>query len=106
MLISTDSMNMIPMNNPVGAVVEFANAGNVDSIFVAGKARKRNGKLLDLDFASFRKQVDAARDGLFARAGVPDRRLVDRQALCGRARILMARCSLSVRWPIQFARPA
>ena len=70
-LISTDSMNMIPMNNPVGAVVEFANAGNVDSVFVAGKARKRNGKLLDLDFASFRKKVDAARDGLFARAGVP-----------------------------------
>jgi cytosine/adenosine deaminase-related metal-dependent hydrolase len=70
-LISTDSMNMIPMNNPVGAVVEFANAGNVDSVFVAGKARKRNGKLLDLDFGSFRKKVDAARDGLFARAGVP-----------------------------------
>jgi 5-methylthioadenosine/S-adenosylhomocysteine deaminase len=70
-LISTDSLNMIPMNNPVGAVVEFANAGNVDSVFVAGKARKRNGKLLDLDFASFRRKVDAARDGLFARAGVP-----------------------------------
>ena len=70
-LVSTDSMNMIPMNNPVGAVVEFANTGNVDSIFVAGKARKRNGKLLDLDFASFRKKVDAARDGLFGRAGVP-----------------------------------
>ena len=65
-LVSTDSMNMIPMNNPVGAVVEFANTGNVDSIFVAGKARKRNGKLLDLDFASFRKKVDAARDGLSA----------------------------------------
>jgi cytosine/adenosine deaminase-related metal-dependent hydrolase len=70
-LVSTDSMNMIPMNNPVGAVVEFANTGNVDSIFVAGKARKRNGKLLDVDFASFRKKVDAARDGLFGRAGVP-----------------------------------
>jgi 5-methylthioadenosine/S-adenosylhomocysteine deaminase len=90
-LISTDSMNMIPMNNPVGAVVEFANAGNVDSVFVAGKARKRNGKLLDLDFGSFRKKVDAARDGLFAPRWSAQRRLVDRQALCGRARILMAR---------------
>ena len=27
------------MNNPVGAVVEAANAGDVDTIFVAGKAR-------------------------------------------------------------------
>jgi 5-methylthioadenosine/S-adenosylhomocysteine deaminase len=70
-LINTNSMNLIPMNNPVGAVVEFANVGNVDSIFVAGKPRKRNGKLLDLDFAAFRKRVDAHRDGLFKRAGVP-----------------------------------
>lgn len=70
-LVSTNSMNLIPMNNPVGAVVEFANVGNVDSIFVAGKARKRNGKLLEIDFAAFRKKVDAQRDALFARAGVP-----------------------------------
>ena len=77
-------MNMIPMNNPVGAVVEFANTGNVDSIFVAGKARKRNGKLLDLDFPSFRKKVDAARDGSRPRRRA-DRWLVDRQALRGKA---------------------
>jgi cytosine/adenosine deaminase-related metal-dependent hydrolase len=70
-LISTDSMNLIPMNNPVGAVVEFANVGNVDSVFIAGKARKRKGKLLDIDFSAFRKKVDAHRDALFARAGVP-----------------------------------
>ncbi|MBV9702670.1 MAG: amidohydrolase family protein [Methylobacteriaceae bacterium] len=70
-LINTDSMNLIPMNNPVGAVVEFANVGNVEAIFVAGKARKRNGKLLDLDFPAFRRRVDAHRDALFARAGVP-----------------------------------
>jgi cytosine/adenosine deaminase-related metal-dependent hydrolase len=70
-LISTDSLNLIPVNNPVGAVVEFAHAGNIDSIFVAGKARKRNGKLVDVDIAALRKRVDATRDGLFARAGVP-----------------------------------
>ena len=44
---------------------------NVDSIFVGGKARKRNGKLLDVDFPAFRKKVDQHRDALFARAGVP-----------------------------------
>ena len=70
-LISTDSMNLIPMNNPVGGVVEFANSGNVDSIFIAGKPKKRDGKLVGLHFADFRRKVDAARDGLFARAGVP-----------------------------------
>jgi hypothetical protein len=58
-LIDSNRMNLIPMNNPVGAVVEFANVGNVDSIFVAGRARKRHGRLLDLDFAAFRRRVDA-----------------------------------------------
>jgi cytosine/adenosine deaminase-related metal-dependent hydrolase len=70
-LISTDSMNMIPVNNPVGAVVEFANPGNVDTIYIAGKVKKKNGKLVGIDFPSFRKRVDKQRDGLFGRAGVP-----------------------------------
>jgi cytosine/adenosine deaminase-related metal-dependent hydrolase len=70
-LIDTNSMNLIPMNNPVGAVAEFCHTGNVDSIFVAGKPVKRHGKLLGIDFPAFRRRVDACRDGLFARAGVP-----------------------------------
>ena len=60
-LTNTDSLHLIPMNNPNGAVV--------DSIFVAGKLRKRGGDLLDLDFAAFRRRVDAQRDALFLRAG-------------------------------------
>ena len=70
-LISTDSVNLIPVNNPIGTVVEFCHVGNVDSVFVAGRAVKRNGKLLKIDFPTLRRRVDAARDGLFARAGVP-----------------------------------
>lgn len=70
-LVDTNAMNLIPMNNPVAGVVEFANGGNVDSVFVAGQARKRNHKLVDLDFALFRRRVDEHRDALFARAGVP-----------------------------------
>lgn len=68
-LTNTDSLHLIPMNNPNGAVVEFASAGDIDSIFVAGKLRKRGGDLLDLDFAAFRRRVDAQRDALFLRAG-------------------------------------
>lgn len=70
-LINTNAMNLIPMNNPVAGVVEFSNVGNVDSVFVAGKARKRDGKLVDFDFDTFRRRVDQHRDGLFERAGVP-----------------------------------
>ncbi len=64
-------MSMIPVNNPVSAVVEFSHIGNIDSVFVAGQPRKRNGKLVDVDFAAFRRKVDATRDALFERAGAP-----------------------------------
>jgi cytosine/adenosine deaminase-related metal-dependent hydrolase len=70
-LVSTDSLNLIPVNNPVGTVVEMAHAGNVDTIFVAGQVKKRNGKLIGVDFPGLRKRVEAARDGLFGRANIP-----------------------------------
>ncbi len=70
-LINTNSLNMFPVNHAPGAVVEAAHVGNVDSVFVAGKAMKRDGKLIGVDIAALRDKVDRARDGLFDRAGVP-----------------------------------
>ena len=70
-LIDTNAMNLIPVNNAIGAVVEFSHVGNIDTIFVAGKVRKKNGRLVGLDFPVFRKRVDAQRDALFERAHAP-----------------------------------
>ena len=70
-LIDTNRLNMFPINHAPGAVVEAAHVGNVDSVFVAGKAMKRNGKLIGVDIKALRDKVDKARDGLFDRAGVP-----------------------------------
>ena len=70
-LVDTNSLNLFPLNNAYSAIVEAAHVGNVDSVFVAGKVRKRNGKLLGIDVKVLRAKVDAARDSLFARAGVP-----------------------------------
>ena len=83
-LINTDAMSLIPVNNPVSAVVEFSHIGNVDTVIVAGKVKKRNGKLVGVDFPAFRKRVDATRDALVRAGRRADRRLVDRQALSGR----------------------
>jgi hypothetical protein len=72
-LVDTNRLNLIPMNNPYGAIVEAAHAGNVDSVFVGGRARKRGGRLIGVDVPLLRRRVDAARDALFCRAGVePD----------------------------------
>jgi cytosine/adenosine deaminase-related metal-dependent hydrolase len=70
-LVDTNRLNLMPMNSPYGAIVESAHAGNVDTVFVAGVCRKRGGRLVDVDLAALRRDVDAARDGLFRRAGVP-----------------------------------
>jgi 5-methylthioadenosine/S-adenosylhomocysteine deaminase len=54
-------LNMAPLIDPVTAVVLCADVSNVDSVFVAGQAKKRNGKLLaDVDEA--RADVEASRD--------------------------------------------
>jgi cytosine/adenosine deaminase-related metal-dependent hydrolase len=70
-LIDTNAMSLIPVNNPVSAVVEFSHIGNVDTVIVGGRVMKRGGKLVGVDFPAFRARVDRARDALFARAGAP-----------------------------------
>jgi cytosine/adenosine deaminase-related metal-dependent hydrolase len=68
-LIDTRSLNLMPMNSPRGGVVMSAHPGNVDSVWVAGKRVKADGRLLDVDLAAVRRLVDASRDRVFATAG-------------------------------------
>lgn len=71
LMINTISLNMFPINNPVGVVVEDAHVGNIDSVFVQGKPVKRHGKLVDVDVRALHRKMETQVDGLFARAGVP-----------------------------------
>jgi 5-methylthioadenosine/S-adenosylhomocysteine deaminase len=43
--INKNDLNLFPVNNAVEAVVFHANGSNVDTVMIAGKIRKRNGKL-------------------------------------------------------------
>lgn len=70
-LLRTSDVNLFPVNDPVGAVVLSSHTGNVDSVFVAGKAVKRNGKLLGIDLDRLRKQANESRDYIFSKQGVP-----------------------------------
>jgi cytosine/adenosine deaminase-related metal-dependent hydrolase len=45
-VISTGSINMQPVNDPVSSVIMQTNLSNIDSVMVAGEWRKRAGKLL------------------------------------------------------------
>lgn len=70
-MIRTNDLNMFPVNNPIGAVVQCTNTSNVDSVFVAGKAVKRHGKMLHADIQRLRTLADESRNYIFSQYGVP-----------------------------------
>jgi 5-methylthioadenosine/S-adenosylhomocysteine deaminase len=68
-LLRSDRLNMVPLNDAVGAVVMCADTGNIDTVFIAGKAMKRGGKLLDVDLDRVRKLAMTSRDYLVSASG-------------------------------------
>ncbi|MBI3243639.1 MAG: amidohydrolase family protein [Chloroflexi bacterium] len=68
-MLRTDSPNILPVNDPVSAVTWGMDTSNVDSVFVAGKALKRNGKLLNVDLDNLRQMAYQSRDYVVAQSG-------------------------------------
>jgi 5-methylthioadenosine/S-adenosylhomocysteine deaminase len=69
-LLRADSPNILPVNDPVSAVVWGMDTSNVDSVYVAGRALKRNGRLLNVDMGALRTRAYAARDHVLAKSGL------------------------------------
>ncbi len=61
-LIRGDDLNLTPVSDAVGAVVLAAHPGNVDSVFVAGRAVKRHGKMVNIDVDALRERARASQD--------------------------------------------
>lgn len=68
-VLSADALNLTPLNRARDAVVLQAHAGNVESVMVRGRWVKLQGALVDVDVASVRRRVVAARDAVLARVG-------------------------------------
>jgi hypothetical protein len=62
---------VIPLNNPVAAVVLAADTSNVRHVIVDGIIRKRDGSLT-ADFSRLRTDLEASRDYLLAGGGSAD----------------------------------
>jgi cytosine/adenosine deaminase-related metal-dependent hydrolase len=72
-LIRTDNVSLFPSNNAIGTVVHAADRSNVDTVMVAGRLRKLNGKLQNIDMAHVRDAAERSLDYLFKAAGyMPD----------------------------------
>lgn len=68
-LLRTNKINVAPMNDAVGAIVLGMDSSNVDSVFIAGRAVKRNGRLVGVDVARLLREAERAREALLARSG-------------------------------------
>jgi cytosine/adenosine deaminase-related metal-dependent hydrolase len=50
-MIRADDLNLQPVHNPVSTVVMQTSLANIDSVMIAGRWKKRAGKLLNVDLA-------------------------------------------------------
>jgi cytosine/adenosine deaminase-related metal-dependent hydrolase len=66
-LLRTDRLNVMPMNNASGAVLSMG-PSNVDTVLIAGKVKKRNGQLVGVDLDAIAKKVAESRDRTVAAA--------------------------------------
>jgi 5-methylthioadenosine/S-adenosylhomocysteine deaminase len=69
-ILDATGINVAPLNHVPGAVVSLMERTNVETVIVAGKVRKWKGRLLDVDLARLRRQLEDSRDFIFAKAGV------------------------------------
>jgi len=58
------------LKNRTSRVVTLMERSNVETVIVAGKVRKWQGRLLDVDLRKLRSELEASRDYLFKAAGV------------------------------------
>jgi len=69
-LLDAEAINVAPLNNAAGAVVTLMDRSNVDTVMVAGKIRKWQGRLLGHDMDKLGRELAASRDYIFEKAGV------------------------------------
>jgi cytosine/adenosine deaminase-related metal-dependent hydrolase len=59
-LIRAGDLNMQPVHDAVSTVVMQTSLANIDSVMVAGRWKKRAGKLLDVDLAPKLEELRAS----------------------------------------------
>jgi 5-methylthioadenosine/S-adenosylhomocysteine deaminase len=68
-LLKADRLNIWPLNNAPGVVVNQMSPGNVETVLIAGKVKKWRGNLVGVDVPRVLRLVQEARDGVMRRAG-------------------------------------
>jgi cytosine/adenosine deaminase-related metal-dependent hydrolase len=69
-LIRADTLNMQPLHDAVAAVVFQASLANIDSVMVAGRWKKRDGRLLGVTLPPLLEQLNASGRKIVAALGL------------------------------------
>jgi 5-methylthioadenosine/S-adenosylhomocysteine deaminase len=68
-MLRTNGVAVFPVTNAIGTIVQAVERSDVDTVMVAGRLRKRSGKLIGVDIEKLTTQVVASRDYLFEASG-------------------------------------
>jgi cytosine/adenosine deaminase-related metal-dependent hydrolase len=68
-MVRTDGAAVFPVTNAIATVVQAVERADVDTVMVAGRLKKRHGRLLGVDLAQLAREARASRDYLFDAAG-------------------------------------
>jgi 5-methylthioadenosine/S-adenosylhomocysteine deaminase len=69
-MLRTDRINVMPLNNAYGAVVLAMDTSNVDTVFIAGKLMKSEGKLVGVDMNRITRLLNQSREYVVSKAGL------------------------------------
>jgi 5-methylthioadenosine/S-adenosylhomocysteine deaminase len=69
-MLRTDQINVMPVNNAYGAVVLGMDTSNVDTVFIAGKMLKSQGRLVGIDMNRITRALNQSRDYLVSKTGL------------------------------------
>jgi 5-methylthioadenosine/S-adenosylhomocysteine deaminase len=70
-MLDTKRVNAAPVVDPVGTVVCSMDTSNVDSVWVNGRALKRDGRLIGFDLERARRLAEDSRDFLVTHVDRP-----------------------------------
>jgi len=69
-MLRTDQINVMPVNNAYGAVVLSMDTSNVDTVFIAGRMVKSQGRLVGVDMSRIMRLLNQSRDYLVSKTGL------------------------------------
>jgi cytosine/adenosine deaminase-related metal-dependent hydrolase len=70
-ILRTNGVAVFPVTNVIGTIVQAVERSDVDAVMVAGRLRKRSGKLIGVDIEKLTAEVIASRDYLLEASGYP-----------------------------------